>query len=211
MRPRQALLLAALGLALAAPLLAGEAKPATAAPAKKPGTATPAKKPGPPIHLWADRIRYLHQQHRAMAKGNVTIIQDDFRIDCDDILAVLDPKTNNFQKITATGHVRIHTVKPLAKRTVERPKLEPVKGGRSGTCAVAEYDPVKEIVILKGTGRQQPVIVIGEDRVRGDVIRYDRKNDQLDIGPNAKIDARIPESAAPIPATTKPATSQPPK
>jgi len=195
MRPRQALLLAALGLALAAPLLAGEAKPATAAPAKKPGTAAPAKKPGPPIHLWADRVRYLHRQHRAMAKGNVTIIQEDFRIDCDEILAVLDPKTNNFQKITATGHVRIHTVKPLAKRTVERPKLE----------------PVKEIVILKGTGRQQPVIVVGEDRVRGDVIRYDRSNDELDIGPNAKIDARIPESAVPTPAPTKPATSQPPK
>lgn len=202
MRPRQALLLAALGLALAAPLLAGEARPTTAAPATKPGA---------PIHLWADRIRYLHQQHRAMAKGHVTIIQEDFRIDCDEILAVLDPKTNNFQKITATGHVRIHTVKPLAKRTVERPKLDPVKGGRSGTCATAEYDPVKEIIILRGTGRQQPAILIGEDRVRGDVIRYDRKNDELDIGPDAKIDARIPETTAPAPATTKPATSQPPE
>ena len=217
MRPAPALLLAALAVARVA--LPGEpapaAKPTTATAAKpaKPTTATEPTKPGDPVHLWADRVRYLHQQHRALAKGNVTIIQRDLRIDCDEIVAILQPGTNTFRNVTATGNVRIHTVKPLTARPDERPKLVPVEGGRTATCQTAEYDPVKDIVVLTGTDRQQPVVQLGSDRVRGNLITFDRKKNMVVVEGDTKITALIPESAArpPTKPPTKPATSQPPK
>ena len=218
-RPRQALLLAALGLLLAGPLLAGQAKPATAAPAKKKGKDKKATKPGERVHLWADRVRYLHQKHRAIAKGSVTIIKGDMRIDCDEVEAHLQPGTSNFTKIIATGKVRVHTVKPLAKRPDQRPRLQPVKGGRSATCQAAEYDTLNDKLVLTGTPRQQPAVRIGSDRLRGDLITFDRKKDIVVVDGNTKITALIPESAAPTspkpgtaaPASKKPATTKPPR
>ena len=218
-RPRQAFLLAALGLLLAGPLLAGQAKPATAAPANKKDKDKEATKPGERVHLWADRVRYLHQQHRAIAKGSVTIIKGDMRIDCDEVEAHLQPGTSNFTRIIAKGNVRVHTVKPLAKRPDQRPKLQPVEGGRSATCQGAEHDTVKDELVLTGTPRQQPVVQIGSDRLRGDLITFDRKNDIVIVDGNTKITALVPESAgraSPKPGTAtpsskKPATRQPPR
>jgi lipopolysaccharide transport protein LptA len=227
MTPRQAPLLAALVVALAVPALAGEPKPATAV---KPGTATAAKKPAKPpvpIHLWADRVRYQQQKHRAMAKGNVTIIQGDFRIDCDEIEATLDPKTNDFKTITAIGHVRMHTVKPLkasaAAKPVDRPNLEPLPDGRSASCDRAVYDTTTEIIVLEGSPGNQPTVQFGNDRARGDSITYNRREDQIVIDGDTKVTALIPASATSLtsppgkkpgtalPPGKKPATAQPPR
>ena len=208
MRPRQAALVAAAGLLclLAGPLVAGEAAPAPGAVTRPaPTTAkTPEKKPAEPVHVWADRIRYLHQQHRATIKGTATIIKADLRIDCDEVEALLEPTTNRFKKIVATGNVRIHTVKPIAERTNPRPPLQPVPGGRSASCDRAEYDPINEVIILTGSQRTQPVVQIGTDRLRGNLITYDRKKDLVVVEGNSKITARIPESASRPLAPPKP-------
>ena len=68
-------------------------------------------------------------------------------------------------------------------------------------------------MVLTGTDRQQPVVQLGSDRVRGNLITFDRKKNMVVVEGDTKITALIPESAArpPTKPPTKPATSQPPK
>lgn len=202
-RPTPTLLLA--GLALAGAVLGGQpaAKPATQNAAKK-----KAEKPAEPVHLWADRVRYLHQQQRAVAQGDVTVIKGDLRIDCDELVALLEAETNRFRKLTATGDVRVHTVKPLTQRPAERPKLQAVEGGRSATCAFAEYDPVAETVVLEGTDDQPPVVQLDRTRVRGTRITYDRKKNLVTVE-HGKIVTYIAETT--VGASPKPTTKTPPR
>lgn len=205
MSPRQALLLASLGLGLAVPALGGQpaAKPATQDAAKK-----EPEKPSEPVHLWADRVRYLHQEQRAVAQGDVTVIKGDLRIDCDELIALLEAQTNRFRKLTATGEVRVHTVKPLTTRPDERPKLEAVEGGRSATCAFAEYDPITETVILKGTEDEPPVVQLDRTRVRGTLITYDRKKNLVTVE-KGKVTTYIAETT--VGTSSKPTTKTPPR
>ena len=61
-------------------LLAGQAKPATAAPAKKKGKDKKATKPGERVHLWADRVRYLADQLGRQFGGEMldgVLVQDE--------------------------------------------------------------------------------------------------------------------------------------
>ena len=218
---RQAVPLAALALAwlLAGVASAGQAKPATKASAK-PGTKAPAKKPPEPIHVWADRIRYQQRANRALIRGNVTIIKGDFRIDCDEVEALLEPGTNRFRKLTATGNVRMHTVKPVAgpARPKKPPKLEPLPDGRRAFCHKATYDPTAETVDLEaGDDGEQPWVQVGQDRLWGDDIHFDRKNNVVDVKGNVRFDGLVPQSSAPSilgpgpKPTPKPATKVAPK
>ena len=202
MTRRQAVLLAALALPpmVGRAVAAGEAKPATKASAK-PTSKAPAKKPPEPIHVWANRIRYQQKQGRALIQGNVTIIKHDFRIDCNQVDALLEPGTNRFRKLTATGNVRMCTVKPVIERTNPRPPLQPLPDARRAVCEHADYDPVKEIVILTGTQRAQPMVQIGPSRLWADRITYKRGEIGVEAQGHVRFDGFVPRSsAAPTPA-----------
>lgn len=202
MTARQAAPLAMLGLLLlAASALAGEA-------AAKPATKAAPKGPPQLFHVWADRIRYVQSKNRAYIQRNVTIMKGDLRIDCDDVEAHLKPGTNQFERIVATGNVRVCTVKPIAKRDHKRPKLDPLPNARRAACDRAEYDPATEVVVLTGTGRRQPSVEIGRDRVWGDTIVYNRRSGKLDMTGHVRLSARVPVSQGrinPLGPTPKPA------
>ncbi|MFW6161602.1 MAG: LptA/OstA family protein, partial [Planctomycetota bacterium] len=204
-RPRHTPLFASLGLVLAGAALGGEAP---AEPATRDAPKKEAEQAAEPVHLWANKVRYLHQQQRAVAEGRVTVIKGDLRIDCDEMVALLEPETNRFRKLTAKGNVRVHTVPPLTTRPARRPKLQAVEGGRSATCAFAQYDPVAETVVLEGSEDEPPVVQLDRTRVRGTRITYDRKKDLVTIE-NGKITTYIASTTvAPSP---KAATANAPR
>jgi len=201
MTRRVAAVLAAVGLALpmARALHAGQAGPGRkAAPAKPPAAAdkAAAEKPPQPIHVWADRIRYLQHKNLALINGTVTVIKGDLRIDCDDVEATLDPETRRFTRITATGNVRIATVVPIARRTTPRPPLKLAPNPKRAACAKAEYDPESEMVVLTGTARTRPVAYVGSDAVRADLITYDRRKNLVLFEGNVWLQAIVPERSA---------------
>lgn len=181
-RRHAAVLAAAHALALVGALAAGEATPKAKSTAER-----------QPIHVWADRIRYLHAENRALVTGNATVIKHDLRIDCDRLEATLDPKTSRFTKMVGMGNVRICTVKPVVERTNPRPKLELLPNARRAMCARGEYDPVNEIVILKGSVHKQPVVHVGKDTVQADLITYDRKRDIMLFEGHVKLSAMTPK------------------
>jgi len=148
-----------------------------------------------PIHVWADRIRYLRDQNLARITGDATIIKRDLRIDADEVVATLDPGTSRFKEITATGKVRIHTVVPIAERTTKRPPLEVVPDSRRATCGKAVYDPATGVVILTGTGESQPVVWIGNDKVQANTITYDRTKGVVLFEGAAHLSGLIPKQA----------------
>jgi len=195
--------LAAVGLllTLATMLFGGEAKPKPG-PAEKPKPAKkkdkePAKKKEPPepIHVWAERIRYIREHNLARITGDATIIQRDLRIDCDSVRAILDPKTQRFKRVIATGNVRIHNVVPIPKDTIKRPPLKPGPEKRRAACERAEYNPTTEVVILLGAPKKQPVVWIGEDQAQADLITLDNKNNVIYFEGRAKIAAKIAKEA----------------
>ncbi|MBM4036215.1 MAG: hypothetical protein FJ291_31150 [Planctomycetes bacterium] len=180
-------------LASSVPPLAGEA-----APEKKAATTEP--KPPQPVHVWADRIKYVQEKNLAYITGNATVIKGDMRIDADDIVADLDQKTNELRKMTATGNVRVNTVEPIAQRTTDRPPLKTVPDGRSAECDKATYDAAAGLVVLHGTPQNQPVVHMGKDVVRANLITFDRIKNTVLFDGQARLTAFIPvksEEAAP--------------
>jgi len=197
-------------LALAAPLLAAEADPAPpkdkAAPKKK----EEAAKEQEPIHIWADHIRYLRDENLALITGTVTIIKGDLRIDADGVRATLEPGTNRFQKITATGNVRMYKIIPIGERTTERPPLKLAPEGRSATCDIAVYEPAKGRVVLFGSPEKPPVVFMGKDQIQADRITYDRDKNVMNFEGKVRLTALIPKGTG-EPTPPKPAPKSPPK
>ncbi len=200
-----------IAVALAAPLPAAEPKaaPEKKAPEKK--AAPKDKKQPEPIHVWADRIRYVQEQSLAYINDNATVIKGDLRIDADTIIADLDQKTNEFKKMTATGNVRVNTVEPITQRTTERPPLKPVSEGRSAECDKATYDAATGIVVLQGTPDAQPVVRFGKDEARADLITFDRNKNIITFEGRVVLTAILPvkgEEKAPPGKETPPKASQ---
>ena len=199
MKPRQAALLVTVYVfAIAGTLAAGQAAPK---PKKK-------AKDREPIHVWADRIRYLNREGKALIQGHATVIKGDFRIDCDRIEATLEPKTNRITRIVATGNVRVCTVKPIAERTNPRPKIELLPNARRAMCARGEYDPATEIVVLKGSVGKQPIVYVGKDCVQADLVTYDRKKDMLLFDGRVKLSALLPKRGDTLNPLAPPAPKQ---
>ncbi len=202
----------AVAVALAAPLIAGEPKvvPGKKALEKK---AAPKEKESPePVHVWADRIRYVQEQNLAHITGNATVIKGDMRIDADSIVADIDQKTNEFKKMTATGNVRVNTVEPIAQRTTDRPPLKPVPEGRGAECDKATYDAATGLVVLYGTPGAQPIVHMGKDDARADLITFDRNKNTVTFDGHVVLTALLPvkgEEKAP-PGKGEPAKGPPP-
>jgi lipopolysaccharide transport protein LptA len=158
--------------------------------------------------VWADRIRYLREENIARITGNAVIIKGDLRIDADSVRATLDPGTNRFKKITATGNVRMNRVEPVVERPVKRPALKAAKDARSARCEIAVYDPTTGIVVLYGSPGKQPVVWVGKDEIRANVITYDRNKNLLTFEENVKISAIVPEKTE-TPGKGRPPTVPP--
>jgi len=185
----------AASVALAAALFAGEAVPAPEKKAPDQKAAPKVKKtpkPPDPFHVWADRIHYVEEKNAAHITGNATIIKGEMRIDADNIIADLDPKTNQFKKLTATGNVRMYTVVPIAQRTTARPPLQLVPDGRSGTCDKAIYDATTETLVLLGTPERPPVVFMGKDRAQADLITHDRAKGLVTFEGHVQLTALLP-------------------
>ena len=171
-------------LAFGMALLAGE-------PAKNQKAQAPE-----PIHVWADHIRYMAEENIARITGNVTIIKGDMRIDADSVRATLDPKTNRFDRITATGNVRVYTVVPLAERPVARPPVQLAPDGRKAVCEIAVYEPAKGIAVLYGARGKRPTVWVGTDRIQADVITFDRNKKTLLFEGDVVLSATLQPAAA---------------
>jgi len=156
------------------------------------------KPPAPPepIHVWADHIRYMAEENVARITGNVTIIKGDMRIDADSVRASLDPKTNRFERITATGNVRVYTVVPLAERPVARPPVQLAPDGRKAVCEIAVYEPAKGVAVLYGARGKRPTVWVGTDRIQADVITFDRNKKTLLFEGDVVLSATLQPAAA---------------
>jgi lipopolysaccharide export system protein LptA len=200
---------AALGSVLLAAILAGagfaaeakaKAEPKKAPPAKKDAKSEPGKKAEPeakqetvPVHIWADRIRYIKIDNLALATGNATAIKSDFRIDCENLRGILDPETNKFKKLFAEGDVHIYNILPIPDSTGVRPPLQLAPEEKRGTCQAADYDLETGIVILTGPREQQPVLVMNKDQIQADRIVYDQKADRATFEGRVKLSALVPK------------------
>jgi len=190
---------AALVVAMAAPLGAGEARtppPAAPNPAAKAAAGKNKKpktppRPPEPVHVWADRIHYIQEKNHARITGNATVIKGDMRIDADLILADLDEKTSQFKKMTATGNVRVYTVAPVVQRTATRPPLRLAPDARTATCDKAIYDSATGTIYLYGSEGKPPVVHFGKDEVRADVIIYHRDKQLLEFQGNVQLTALL--------------------
>lgn len=170
-----------------------------AAAAAAPAPRKPAK--AEPIHVWADHIRYMAEENLARITGHVTIIKGDMRIDADSVRATIDPKTNRFARITATGNVRIYSVERVAERPAERPPIKLAPDGRKAVCEIAVYEPAKGIAVLYGSVAKRPTVWVGKDRVEADVITFDRNKNTLLFEGDVVLSATLHPAApkAPLP------------
>ena len=200
---------ATLGSAFLAVALAGagfgaepkaKAEPKKAPTAAKDAKGEPAKKGEPaakeepvPMHVWADRIRMLREQNLAFATGHATVIQGNFRIDCENIKGTLDPQTKQFKKLFAEGDVHMYTVLPIPDDAEVRPPLQLAPDGKRGTCQTADYDLDTGIVILTGPREQQPLLVMDKDQIQADRIMYDQKKDCATFDGRVKLSALVPK------------------
>jgi len=192
-------------LALAGTLVAAEAPPAASkAPAKPAGKA----KPQEPVHVWAEKIRYVRAESLVRITGDATIIKKDLRIDATEVLAYLDEQSQ-FKRIVATGNVRIHSVPPVKKRTVERPPLapKPAPEYRKALCHTADYDLKKNVVLLLGNPKEpdvQPIVWINKDEVHADKILFDQNTNLTTFEGRVKLSALTPKGEGSAPGLTLP-------
>jgi lipopolysaccharide transport protein LptA len=182
---------AALFLALVGQALAIEGPPPPNAKA-----ATEAA-PQEPVHVWADKVRYVREESLVRVTGNATIIKQDLRIDGDEVLAYLD-ENNQFTRIVATGDVHIYSVKPLPKRTTERPPVQPKADPdyRKAVCHTADYDLKTNIVILRGNPEEpevQPIVWVNKDEVHADEIVFDQNKNTTLFKGQVKLSALTPK------------------
>ncbi|MFP4057753.1 MAG: LptA/OstA family protein [Candidatus Brocadiia bacterium] len=181
--------------ALLAALVLAPALGAAGEPKEEPEGQEPPAAPRVPVHLWADgELRYIRDENRARASGNVTVIKKTLRIDADQVDAVIDPETNQFQRIVARGDVHIYSVQPIEEHTSERPELDLQKELRKAIGEQADYDPVNEVVVLLGTAKKQPRVWINTDEVQADHITYDHKNDVAVFEGKVRLAALTPVS-----------------
>jgi lipopolysaccharide export system protein LptA len=145
-----------------------------------------------PVHAWGDQIRYVRDKNMARIVGKATIIKKDFRVDADEVQAVMDPKTGQFTEVIATGNVRINTVLAIPEGTTERPELQPRQDMRRAHCEKAIYNLKTEVVILQGTPKKQPMVWINKDQVQADEITYITKEDRATFKGRVKLSALIP-------------------
>jgi lipopolysaccharide transport protein LptA len=193
--------LAIIALVLAGASLASAGEPPPERPEGEKKEKAVDETPREPLHVWADRIRYLRDEHIASVTGNATIIKQDLRIDANTVIADLEEKTNRFKKITATGNVRIYSIAPIPERTTQRPPLRLSPEGRRGRCEKAVYDPATGVVILSGSDESQPVVWVGKDKVRANKITYDRTKNTLRFEGKVHLSALVPkETERPTPA-----------
>jgi lipopolysaccharide transport protein LptA len=153
-----------------------------------------------PVHAWGDQIRYIREKNMARIVGKATIIKKDFRVDADEVQAVMDPKTGQFTEVIATGNVRINTVLPIPEGMTERPRLQPRQDMRRAHCEKAIYNLKTEVVILQGTPKKQPMVWINKDQVQADEITYITKEDKATFKGRVKLSALIPAKEEPPPA-----------
>lgn len=164
------------------------------------------------LEVWAERIVYQGKTGKFTFTGNVTVIKDDLRVDCDDMEGSVDPKSRQLTKVTAVGNVRMLTVGSVTPD----PKGGPPKTTAAApdawraTCAKADYDlKVGRLVLsgktdgarprlwrAKGYGEADKIIFVpskGEYELIGDpVIRG-----EVPTGPIAKPPKHKPPAARP--------------
>jgi len=191
------------------PLVALGAAPDDAAPKAEPAKDGKEVEAPVPVHVWGDRVRYIRDQNLARIIGNATIIKKDFRVDADNVEALMDPQTGQFTSIVATGNVRINTVLAIPEQTTERPKLHLREDVRRAHCEKATYDLKTEVCVLTGTPKKQPMVWINKDQVQADEIRYETKKDMATFTGRVKLSALIPASANKPGGNTEKATPAP--
>ncbi len=163
-----------------------------------------------PVHIWADKIRYIREKNLALATGNVTAIKGGFRVDCDTLRGTLDPETKKFKKLLAEGDVHIYNVLPIPDDAVDRPPRPPLPAqlapkGKRGTCQTADYDLETGIVILTGPREQQPFLTMNKDQIQADRIVYDQRSDEATFDGRVRLAALVPkQEKASSPGEKKP-------
>lgn len=111
-----------------------------------------------PVEIVADEMVVRGKSNTAVFTGHVVVDRDDYHLTCEKLTVSYD-RTHRVERLVAEGAVRV------------------VQGGRIVTSQRAEFDNHKEILVLTG----DPVMVEGENRVRGEVITFDLTTDEVRV------------------------------
>lgn len=115
-----------------------------------------------PIQLEADRGQWDQRAGTSSYEGNVVIIQGTLNVKAD--TATVYMKDDRFQRIDAAGKPVVIRYKPSA----EKEELH-------ATSLNAQYDAIKEIIILTNNAK----VTQAGDTFTGDYIEYELKTDMV--------------------------------
>ncbi|MFP4071067.1 MAG: LptA/OstA family protein [Desulfovibrionales bacterium] len=140
-----------------------------------------------PTDITSDRMNYQQDKQRIVFEGNVTVVRPDLNLWSDTLTVyfaaqsaqgVQDDPAGDIEKIVAEGNVRIE------------------REGRVGTCQVAVYDMIKQVIVMEGN----PVLMDGKNRVQGQRITFYLADNRSEVtgGDKERVKARFftpPEEA----------------
>ncbi|RMG18329.1 MAG: lipopolysaccharide transport periplasmic protein LptA [Deltaproteobacteria bacterium] len=118
-----------------------------------------------PIDIDADTLVLQGKQSRAVFSGSVTVRRDDWTLTCDRLVVIYD-ESGHVTNLVATGSVKV------------------VQGTRTLTAEEAHFDNQRELLTLKG----KPTVVEGSNVLRGEVITYDLRRDEVRV---EQVEAQI--------------------
>lgn len=183
---------------------------AAAGEAAKPA---PKKKPEPKLtrlEAWADRIQYHGKKNAFEFTGNVTVIREDMRVDCERMDGAIDPKTRRITKVRATGGVEMVSVGEIRRTgSGERPTIgKPPQDAWQATCGKAEYDLKAGRLIMSGKTKEgRPRLRRGDGYGEADMIVFIPDEGYYELLGSPIIHGAM--ATGPVRQPAKPATATP--
>ena len=127
------------------------------------------------LEVWAERVVYSGGKGTFMFTGEVTVLKNDLRVDCERMEGVVDAKTREITKVSALGRVRMVSVGEIKRgKGDERPKPGPVpEDAWRATCAKADYDLKAGRLVMTGkTKDERPRLRRGQGYGEADMIVF---------------------------------------
>ncbi len=158
------------------------------------------------LQVWAERILYHADTGKFTFSGKVLVLKGELRVDCTEMEGAVDPKTQQFVRILATGDVQLSTVDTIKLGPgIERPATTADSPDAwRALCSKADYDlKAGKITMTSVPGKPRPRLTRAQGNGEADTIIFFPAKGEYELIGAPVIRGEIPTGPAKPPRRTE--------